>query len=197
MHSQLTLDQKRWPKFRFLLFIGFFILCVIIPAAKIFPFFERSERWYFVTADSFITKYSYFFDSYYIHESGKSGYYFTDFAFDSIIDYLVIPGWCMILLGILVLIFAIVEFLRKENFIILYWLSIITIISIFIEWLLIIIIMIQEPWKNHVSLMSGVTWYPPILNIYLLVMMLIGVFFLISANWLYKYYKPVESEIGA
>ena len=97
----------------------------------------------------------------------------------------------MILLGILVLIFVIAEFLKKEKFSILYWLSMLTIISIFVEWLLMIIIMIQEPWK--VVIVNGSVWYPPVINIYLLVIMLIGIICLLGANWINKSYKPIET----
>ncbi|MFX1282538.1 MAG: hypothetical protein ACFFB5_02750 [Promethearchaeota archaeon] len=191
MFFQLTLDQKTGPLFRFLLFIGFFITCVIIPAAKIIPFFERSE-WHWGGGDySYTLKFSYFFDSYYIHESGYIRYYFENFHIKDQIDYLAIPGWSMVLLGILVLILAIVEFLKKENFSILWWLSMLTIISIVMEWLLMIVIMIQEPWI--VGTFFASTWYPPVLNIYLLVIMFIGIICLISANWLNKFYKPIES----
>ncbi|UCE12669.1 MAG: hypothetical protein JSV04_10805 [Candidatus Heimdallarchaeota archaeon] len=146
---------------------------------------------------SFSYRYSYFLDSYRVHDydSGLTTvrYYFGDLAFDNIIDYLVIPGWIMILLGILVLFFAIVEFIKRENYSILYWLSILAIMSIFVEWLLVIVIIIQEPWTDLVFVSFGVKWYSPVLNIFLLVIMLIGLICLLAANWLNKLHRSVAS----
>ena len=190
MHLQFNQNKKKWLILRLCLFIGFFVACVIIPVIKIIPFFYRSE-WHGGLGDSYTLKFSYFINSYYIHESGRTRYYFTNFVFNDLIDYLAITGWIMILLGILVLIFVIAEFLKKEKFSILYWLSMLTIISIFVEWLLMIIIMIQEPWK--VVIVNGSAWYPPVINIYLLVIMLIGIICLLGANWINKSYKPIET----
>ncbi len=194
MISQLT--QKR-ALIRMILTLGFFIACVIIPVAKIIPFFERSEV--HGMGDPYFTfKYSYFFDSFTIHELEETRYYFM--ALNEQIRFLAFSGWIMVLLGILVLLTSIWAFFNEKYALIKYnfhpigWVSILVVISILIEWLLIVMIIIQEPWKDVVKV-SRIIWYPPLLNIYLLVIMIIGIICLLSANWLNRILKAIESKL--
>ncbi len=106
----------------------------------------------------------------------------------------------MVLLGTLLLLFSIWNFFHEKdslitnNFHPLGWISNLAIISVFIEWLLIILMLIQEPWKDVVRV-NGIIWYPPHLNIYLLAIMLIGIICLLSANWLNRILKAIESKL--
>jgi hypothetical protein len=93
----------------------------------------------------------------------------------------------MILLGTLVLCTAAWVFYRENrslkpyHFPLFKWLSILSVISFLFEWLLIDIIMLQEPWRNIIHFNREI-FDPPALNSPLFGIMLLGQISLVLVN---------------
>ena len=99
----------------------------------------------------------------------------------------------MVLLGIFVMgatvwVF-IQEFFSHEpyHFSPLRWFSILSVVSFLLEWLLILIIVVQELWIGPT--VNGAIFHPPVLNLFLFVLMLFGQICLVLANDLDKFIK--------
>jgi hypothetical protein len=143
------------------------------------PFFEVRVSYMWRDGS---TTFSYFFNS--VNKSIYIGDPFSPFAS---LELLWVSGWIMILLGTLVLCaFAWVFYrenrsLKPYHFPPLRWFSILSVVSFLFEWILIIIIMTLEPWRDYLYLHTRI-FHPPALNLPLFGLMLLGQICLVLVN---------------
>ena len=192
----LQVDVRIKAVCRLSLFLGFFLTCVLFPLFKVTPFFSRVESYF---ESDYSTIISYFFDSSHSisdfdHEWDSTTYYLDHHAiFNYHFRLLAVSGWIMILLGLFVACAAVWVFyqecisLESYHFSPLRWFSILSVVSFLIEWLLILIIVNQEPWI--VPTVNGPHFHSPVLNLFLCVIMLFGQICLFLANNLDKFIK--------